>query len=47
MVYPNENINEFLLKTKIKALKDKGFKSKEIATILSTAVNTHASLDLV
>ena len=36
MVYPNEKSDEFLFKTKIQSLKDKGFKSKEIATILST-----------
>lgn len=39
MVYPTENNSDFDTKTKIKQLKDKGFKSKEIATILSTLYN--------
>jgi 16S rRNA C1402 (ribose-2'-O) methylase RsmI len=36
MVYANSNSNESELEFKIKELKDKGFKDKEIALILST-----------
>ena len=36
MIYPQPNSDEFEVAEKIKSLKAKGFKSKEIATILST-----------
>ena len=39
MVYPNNKSDDFDIKSKILNLKQKGFKSKEISTILSTLYN--------
>ena len=36
MVYASDNTDDFELRSRVKVLKDKGFKSKEIATIISS-----------